>query len=175
MAVEARTRCIFPLREELLRPSRPTPDDQGPSALALAEALAAEIRDLYRVETFLYEYVSEERKAEMAAIAAARVRGQQLAEQWDRLRQQAQLQGMEFLEPDHKMRFKTVNYKDQIAVLIGGFKTDEDARKALEKVRAWPAPKTKVKDGLQRDTSLMDWGSVVRPGPDGKSYLQQSF
>jgi hypothetical protein len=151
------------------RPNRPTADDKGPSALALAEALAGEIRDLYRVQTFLFEYVSEERKAEMAAIAAARERGRIFAQQMEKLRQQSQLQGMEFLEPDKVIRFKTVNYRDQIAVLIGGFKTDEDARKALDTVRKWAAPKTKV-----AGTSLMDWGTVVRPGPDGKQFLEQS-
>jgi hypothetical protein len=156
------------------RPSRPTADDQGPSALTMAEALAAEIRDLYRVQAFLFEHISEERRAEAAAIAAARARGQELAAHWDTLRKQAQLQGMEFLEPDHKIRFKTVNYKDQIAVLVGGFKTDEDARKALDKVRAWPAPKTKVKDRLGREVTLMDLGTIFRPGPNGKQLLQEA-
>ena len=81
---------------------------------------------------------------------------------------------MEFLEPDKYVRFKTVNYKDQIAVLIGGFKSDEDARKALDKVRTWPAPSTKVKDHLGRDVLLMDCGTIFRPGPDGKQMLQES-
>lgn len=156
------------------RPSRPTADDQGPSALAMAEALAAEIRDKWRVQAFLYEHISEERKAEASAIAAARSRGQQLAAQWDQLREKAQLTGMEFLEPDNKVRFKTVNYKDQIAVLVGGFKTDEDARKALEKVRTWPAPTSKVKDRLGRDVLLMDCGTIFRPGPNGKQMLQET-
>ena len=56
------------------RPSRPTPDDQGPSAMAMAEALAGEIRDKYRVQAFLYEHISDERRAEAAAIAAAGAR-----------------------------------------------------------------------------------------------------
>jgi hypothetical protein len=156
------------------RPSRPTTDDQGPSALTLAEALAAEIRDQYRVQAFLFEHVSDDRRAEAAAIAAARARGQQLAAKWDTLRKQAELNGMEFLEPDNKIRFKTVNYKDQIAVLIGGFKTDEDARKALDKVRTWAPPKTKVKDRLGREVTLMDLGTIFRPGPNGKQLLQEA-
>jgi hypothetical protein len=114
----------------------------------------------------------------MAAIAAARDRGREFAAQLDKYRQQSQLNGMEFLEDSKlKVRFKTVNYRDQIAVLVGGFKTDEDARKALDKVRAWPGPRTKVRsprDPDRRETSLMDWGSVVRPGPDGKPMLEQS-
>ena len=156
------------------RPPRPTPEDQGPSALAMAEALAGEIRDLYRVQAFLYEHVSDERKAEMAAIAAARARSQQYVAQWDKLREQAQLKGMEFLEPDRKIRYRTVKYKDQIAVLVGGFKSDEDARKALDTVRKWPAPKSKVKDHNGRDVLLMDMGTIFRPGPNGKQLLQES-
>jgi hypothetical protein len=150
------------------RPSRPTPDDQGPSALAMAEALAAEIRDTYRVQAFLYELISEERRAEAAALAAARVRGREFAAQWDKLREKAQLQGMEFLEPDNKVRFKTVNYKDQVAVLVGGFRSDEDARKALDTVRKWPLPKATVKDRLGRDIPVVDCGTILRPGPNGK-------
>lgn len=156
------------------RPPRPTPDDQGPSALAMAQALAAEIRDQYRVQAFLYEHVSDERKAEMAAIASARTRSQQYVAQWDKLREQAQLKGMDFLEPDSKIRYRTVKYKDQIAVLVGGFKSDEDARKALDTVRKWPAPKSKVKDHLGREVLLMDMGTIFRPGPNGKQLLQES-
>jgi hypothetical protein len=156
------------------RPPRPTDDDKGPSALAMAEALAREIRDLYRVQAFLFEYISEERKAEAAAIAAARVRGQQLAGQWDRHRQEAQLKGMEFLEPDNRLRFRTVKYNDQIAVLVGGFKSDEDARKALDTVRKWPVPKSTVKDHLGRDVPIVDCGTIFKPGPDGRQLLQES-
>jgi len=156
------------------RPSRPTSDDQGPSAMTLAEALAREIRDQYRVQAFLFEHVSEERKAEATAIAAARARASQYAAQWDKLREKAQLQGMEFLEPDHKIRYKTVNYKDQIAVLVGGFKSEEEARKALDTVRKWPPPQTKVKDHLGRDVLLMDMGTIFRPGPSGKQLLQEA-
>ena len=113
------------------RPSQPTVDDRGPSALALAEGLAGEIRDQYRVQSFLFEHISDERKAEAAAIAAARERGRLFAQQLEKYRQQAQLQGMEFLE-DRTVRihYKSISYKDQIAVLVGGFKTEEDAQGA---------------------------------------------
>jgi hypothetical protein len=148
------------------RPSRPTPQDNGPSARALAEALAADIRETYRVQAFLFEYISEERKAEAAAIAAARERGRLFAEQLEKLKQQSKLQGMEFLEPDTKIHYKSVNYRDQIAVLVGGFQSDEDARKALDKVRTWPPPK---------DKRLMDGAAVLRPGPDGKPVLEEAY
>src|SRR5438105_12331686 len=77
---------------------------------------------------------------------------------------------MEFLNPDTKMRFKSVNYRDQIAVRVGGFKSDEDARKALDKIHAWPEPKTRV-----AGRALMDWGTMVRPGPDGKQVQERAY
>jgi hypothetical protein len=147
------------------RPSRPAPDDKGMTARELAEALATDIRENYKVQALLYEYVSPERKAEMAAIAAARERARVFASQLDKYKQQAALQGMEFLEPDTRIHYKTVNYQEQIAVLVGGFKTEDEARKALDTVRTWPAPKNKV---------LLDGAVVQRPTKDGKVFLEQS-
>lgn len=147
------------------RPSRPTPQDNGPSARELAEALASDIRNTYRVQAFLFEYISEERKAEAAAIAAARERGRLFAQQLEKLKEQSKLQGMEFLEPDTKIHYKSVNYHDQIAVLVGGFQSDDDARKALDKVRTWPPPK---------DKRLMDGAAVLRPGANGKPVLEEA-
>lgn len=147
------------------RPSRPDPNDPGPSARELAEALAADIRELYRVPAYLFEYISEERKAEAAAIAAARERARLFAAQVEKIKQEAQLKGLTFLEDDRiKVHYKTVNYRDQIAVLVGGFQTLEDAHAALKKVRTWPPPKNKL---------LMDGAAIVRPGQDGKPVLEQ--
>jgi hypothetical protein len=138
------------------------PGDTGPSARAMAEELATEIRDLYRVQAFLYEYISEERKAEMAAIAAARERARLFAEQLDKYRHEAKLKGMTFLEDRVKVHYKTVRYNDQIAVLVGPFKSENDARKALETVRKWAAPK---------NPQLMDSAQVSQMGDSGKREL----
>jgi hypothetical protein len=146
------------------RPSKP--DDGGMTARELAELLATDIRDLYRVQAFLYEYVSEERKAEIAAIAAARERGRIFANQLDKYKQEAQLKGMDFMSPDNKIHFKTVKYNDQIAVLVGGFKTEKDAREALDTMRKWPSPKNKV---------LMDGAVIARPNKDGKMMMEQGY
>jgi len=146
------------------RPARPEPGDNGPSARELAEALAKDIRELYLVQTFLYEYVSEERKAEMASIAAARERSKIFAGQLEKYKQEAQLKGGFFLEPDTRVRFKTVKYNDQVAVFVGGFKSDEDARKAITKVRTWLPPKDKI---------LMDGAAIIHTGKDGKQLLEQ--
>ena len=148
------------------RPHTPTPEDNGPSARVLAEALAKQIREIHHQQAFLYEYISEERKAEAAALAAERERGRIFAEQLKTRQQQSELQGMTFLEADNKIRFKTVNYRDQIAVLIGGFQSDEAARKALDFVHAWPAPK---------DSILMDGAVIAKPVTDKNAYVEKCY
>jgi hypothetical protein len=149
------------------RPARPKPGDEGLSARELAEALATDIRDLWRVNAYLFEYISEERKAEMASIAAARERARIFASQLDKYRQDAQLKGMVFMEDDRiTVHHKSVNYNDQIAVLVGGFKTEKDASEALATVHKWPSPKNKM---------LMDGAAIVVTGKDGKPGVQEGY
>jgi hypothetical protein len=148
------------------RPGRPDPSDPGPTARELAEALATEIREAHPgVGVYLFEHVSEEKRAEAAARAQARQRAAEFAAALDRYRQQSQLQFAEFLGSDHKVRYQTFNYRDQIAVLVGGYRTQEEAIKALAKVRTWQPPKNQL---------LMDGGAIVKPGPDGKPVIEKS-
>jgi hypothetical protein len=160
----------FILVKSYSRPAQPTPEDQGPSALELAEALAREIRDKHRVQAWLFEYIPEERKQQMEAIAAARERARLYSQQVEKIRREASLQGMELLEPERKIRLPMIRYKEQIGVFIGPFQSQEDASKALAVVKKWPAPQTQV-----RGTSLMDWGSLVRPGPNGQAMLEHGY
>jgi hypothetical protein len=164
------TGAYFILVKSYSRPHTPTPEDNGPSARTLAELLARQIREEHRVQAFLFEYISDERKAEAAALAAERERGRLFSEQLAARRQQSELQGMDFMQPDNFIRFKTVKYNDQIAVLIGDFKTDLDARKALDVVRTWPAPVLRNLPKPQQ-TMLMDGAVVGRPATDGKKAM----
>lgn len=134
-------------------------EDGGLTAKALAEGLASEIRDAYRVQAFLFEYVSEERKAEMRQIAAARQKAQVYYAQLGALKKKSELQGREFLEPDKTFHVMTHSHRDQIGVLVGGFETEADAKTALAKLKTWPTPKNEV---------LCDKGAIVQPGADGK-------
>ncbi|HSQ55266.1 MAG TPA: hypothetical protein VLM40_05930 [Gemmata sp.] len=159
-AVKPEDGAYFLCVKSYTRPHRPDAGDNGPSARTLAETLATEIRDLHRVQAFLYEHISDERKAEMAAIAAARERARLFASQLEKYKQEAKLKGMEFLEdPSIRIHYKTVRYSDQIAVLVGGFQSEKDAREALKTLRKWPAPK---------NPDLMDKAQFVQPGGDGK-------
>jgi hypothetical protein len=146
--------------------SRAAENDPGLSARELGEGLASEIRDRFRVQAFLFEYVSEERKAEHRAIVAARQKAQnEYMAQVRALEQKAQLQGMDFLRPDNKLHVLRHESRDQIGVLVGGFQTEAEALKALAQVKKWPSPKNEL---------LMDGGAVLKPGPDGKPVVQST-
>jgi hypothetical protein len=135
------------------------PKDVGRTARELAEALAAEIKATHGANVYLFEYVTEEKKAQALAIAQAKQRALAFQASMDRYRRDSQLQGMEFMDPDRKIHYQTFAYRDQVAVLVGGFATEQEAVKALAKVKKWPPPK---------DPLLMDGGAIVSPGPDGK-------
>lgn len=140
--------------------SKPAWVENGPSALALAEGLANEIRTTQRTPAYVFEHVSEEKKAEFARREAAKREQEPFLRQISELRARAQAQGNEFLEPEngkYTYRFKTVRYNDQFAVIIAGFRTDEDARKALEIVRKWEAPK---------NVHLLDMGTIHKTTND---------
>jgi hypothetical protein len=157
--------AYFILVKSYVRPAQGSKDaqeDRGLTARELAEGLATEIRDTYRVQAFLFEYITEERKAEMRQIAIARQKANAYITQLAALEQKAQLQGMEFMRPDNKIHVLTHNHRDQIGVLVGGFQSEADASKALAKLKTWPTPKNEM---------LVDKGAIVQPGPNGKSTI----
>jgi hypothetical protein len=139
--------------------------DEGLSARDLAEGLASDIRDNFRVQAFLYEYISEERKAEHRAyITAKRKAADEYAAQLADIERKAQLRGAGFMTPDNKFRYMKHDARDQIGVLVGGFQTEADATKALAILKKWPAPKNEI---------LMDYTAVVQKTDDGKSYIEK--
>jgi hypothetical protein len=142
--------------------------DKWVSAVALAEALARDIRETHHVQAFLYEYISEERKAEMRAYLSAKQKAQtEYLAQLRAIEQKAQLQGSDFVTPDNKLRMRMLDYRDQIGVLVGGFQSDTDARKALTTLKTWPAPKNE---------GLLDKGVVsIRPTADSQRTSGAAF
>ena len=166
LAVKPEHGAYFICVKSYSRPNRPDPNDPGVSARELAEGLAKEIRETHNVNVLLFEYISEEKKAEAMARAAAIERARAFSQAIESLRKKSQLKGMEFLEPDNKIYYKTFNYRDQIAVLIGGFRTEDDAVKALAVIKKWPSPK---------DVRLLDGGAIARPGDNGKRVIEKTF
>jgi hypothetical protein len=136
----------------------------GPQARQLAEELAKEIRQTYRVPAYLFEKGSDEKKRQEAFIAQERARQEAELEKFMEVarkqREEAALKGMEFMEPKPKLRIpKYQAIDEQWAVLIGGWKDMDTARKELDKVRAWQPPKNE---------NLMDRGVITKPGQDGQ-------
>lgn len=149
----------FIMVKSYVRPSKP--EDGGWTARQLGEGLASEIRETYRVQAFLFEYISEERKAEERSVAQARQKAQtEYLAQLDAIKHKSQLQGMDFLAPDNKLRVKRHDQRDQIGVLVGGFQSEADALKALAKLKTWPTPKNEI---------LLDKGLILTSPDSGKA------
>lgn len=137
----------------------------GEGSQKLAEELAAEIRQTHRAATYLCDWGAEERsKAQRERaenIRKAVQRDAPFLQQQVRLQQelkaQAAAQGQEFVETKVMVRVPKVEYREQWAVLVGGFKDMDTARKALDTVRKWNPPQGK---------HLMD--SAVMAGQVGK-------
>lgn len=140
--------------------------EKGLTARELAEGLASEIRDTYRVQAFLFEYISEERKAEFRAYHAARQKAEiEYSSQVEALRQKARLQGLDFVAPDNKFRAMKHDTRDQIGVLVGGFQSEKDALTALNKLKTWPTPKNEV---------LLDKGLILTT-KDGRNSSDSAY
>lgn len=98
----------------------------------LADELCASLRRDYRVAAYVYNRGDEERRKERERIEALRRQQRELVRQY----------GAQLSDKDLP-RIKTIRIEDQFAVLIGGWKDQEDARKALDKVRELTPPAEK--------------------------------
>ncbi len=165
-ALTAETGPYFICVKSYSRPAKPDPNDPGMTALQMSELLANEVRNTYKVGAFLFEYISEEKRAEAESRAKALQQAQAFSAALATRREASKLNGMEFLGGDQKIYYKTFRYRDQIAVLIGPWQTEKDAATALAIVKTWPAPK---------DNRLMDGGAIVQPGPNGQAIIERSY
>jgi hypothetical protein len=91
---------------------------RGDDAEALAKALVYELRAEYKLPAFLFRRLDEEALAER-----------------ERLKQLQAERGEEGIRP------RKVRVLEEFAVVIGGYRTQEEARKALPELKARPAPK----------------------------------
>lgn len=143
---------------ELLQPDPPRVD----TARQMAEELAADIRQSHRVPAWLFEWGAEERQKEEAKRAFIRQKMQEeyapFLRKQQELKAKAAADGVEFVDSPAKYRLPTVEYTTQWAVLIGGFKDMDAARKYLDTVRRWEPPAGK---------HLMDQALMSRPTDKG--------
>lgn len=125
----------------------------GPDSKVKAVAFADDIRKTHNTKSLLYERNAEERKAEQARIEAVRkaemAKAKPFAQALEQARKEAEATGSIFLESKATVKIPRPYHEtpEQWAVLIGGFKTVDDARAALRTVRTLAPPK---------DASLLD-------------------
>lgn len=125
----------------------------GPDSKAKAEAFAKDIRETHNTKSLLYERNAEERKAEQERIEAIRKAEQERAAPFkqavEQARKEAEATGSIFVESKATVKVPRPYHEapEQWAVLIGGFKTADDARAAVAVVKKLPIPK---------DTALLD-------------------
>ncbi len=128
----------------------------GDNAKAFAEELAKDIRATYKTPAYLFERGREEKLKEEDRVRVERDKKRAEQEQMflrfnDQMRAEAFKKGYEFQETRPKYRVPTIKYEEQYAVMVGGWKDMESARKGLDIVRTWAEP---------TDKRLMDRGFV---------------
>ncbi len=123
----------------------------GPDSRVKAAMLAKEIRETHKTNALLFERNAEERQAEQAQVDAQRKAELEKARPFEDIveqeRRKAAAAGMGFNESRPTLKISRPYHEtpEQWAVLIGGFKTGEDAKAALAKVKLLPTPKEKEK------------------------------
>ena len=105
----------------------------GPTACELAHDLAREIQTEYRLPAYVFDRSSELRAAEKARVEALR---KERREAYDRLN----------VPPDTPLGIKTVRIEDQYAVLVGGYKDMDTARRALDAIKKMKPPSERFRD-----------------------------
>ncbi|OWK38095.1 hypothetical protein [Fimbriiglobus ruber] len=124
----------------------------GAEAKEHAEQLTTEIRQTHQAAAYLFARGAEEREDEMKRRAEVREKMRKLnepfLEKMQALKKEADAKGQPFDVGPLTFRMPTVEYNEQWAVLVGGFKDMDTARAALNTVRKWAPPK---------DTRLLDY------------------
>ncbi|MCS6849633.1 MAG: hypothetical protein NZ700_00510 [Gemmataceae bacterium] len=97
----------------------------GPNSAALAHDLVVELRQKYRLPAYVFNRSNEERRKQREEIEAKR-------------RQQEEFflkAGLDPATAASMVRVRTTRIEDQYAVLVGGYKDMDTARKALDDIR----------------------------------------
>lgn len=120
-----------------------------------AHKLVIELRTKYDLAAYTYNRSKEQRD-------------QQEAEIHQRQQQQEEFLKRQGLQADMPMRVKRMRIEDQYAVLIGGYKDMDTARKALDHVKKLSAP----------SKELMDWSCrrvQDKDHPDGEGKIEGNY
>jgi hypothetical protein len=96
----------------------------GPDAPELSRQLCLEVRNKFKMPAYIFNHADQERQRQREAV--------------EKLRQQY---------PGVPWRNRTVKYPEQCAVLVGGYKSFEEASAALPGVKKLPLPKLDLGSG----------------------------
>ena len=142
----------------------------GDLAKAQAVELAGLIRTQHKAAAYLFERNAEDRQREEQRRADFRAgKAAELApflQLQSQMKAEAAARGVEYADVPTVYRMPKVTVEPQWAVLVGGFKDADTARKALNAVREWPVPV---------NVKLMQEAVSVLPGDDGKLVTQGTY
>jgi hypothetical protein len=110
----------------------------GPEAAKMAHDLCLELRSRYHLPAWVFNRGAEERRAREEEVR--RRRAQQLAAQ-EALKRQG-------LKADVPLRIPRVRVEEQYAVLVGGFRDMDAARKQLDHIKQLETPKSVPLDSI---------------------------
>jgi hypothetical protein len=102
----------------------------GPESAQLARLMTAELRGTYKLPAFVFNHGKEEQRKEDERV-------KQLLEQ------QRKFYVSMGVSPDTKLRVKRMHIEDQWAVLVGGYKDIETARRTLDNIKKMKPPDPK--------------------------------
>ncbi len=108
----------------------------GENAAKHAHDLASELRTQYRVQAYIFNRGEELRQEQEKEIAQRR-------------RQKAEYLRRQGIDPTNmNLRIPKSRIEEQYAVLVGGFRDMDSARKELERIKKLPAPKSVPTDTI---------------------------
>ncbi len=149
----------------------------GADSRTQAEKLAQDLRANHKVAAYVYERNSAERKAEIARVQRIRddqnAKAQPFINAMQQAEKEAKASGMVFLNDAPKIKVPQPYHEtpEQWAVLIGAFKTMDDAGRGLVSVKKLPMPKDdtlcdhEIVGGEVKDpkTGKLEWKSALNP------------
>jgi hypothetical protein len=99
----------------------------GPDAPQMARQMVLELRNHYKLPAFVFNRGAEERRKEQERVRAV-------------VEKQREFLKQNNLPLDQPIRVRTMRIEEQCAVLLGGYASDEAARKALDGIRKLTPP-----------------------------------
>jgi hypothetical protein len=128
----------------------------GPEAPVMARQLAMELRNSYKTGSYVFNHGAEERRKEYQRVKAI-------------VDKQREYLSKNNLPLDYPIRVRYMRIEEQCAVMIGGFPTEEAARRGLDSVRKLPPPDPKKVKLDKANVSVTEAEQPNRPADTNKT------